>query len=273
MNTLKSYSNFIQHDFMNVQILYDPLNSTVMSSLTMISSVLTTPFNRFTTIQLIPVGVADLSGCKEDSCMLQKALLCSSLNLDPWHVLMVQRCILQSSLSVDKAVRRCGANWGVFPLSILKCMEYPWVNQLAMNVTLAAQQAVRPISHSRVMTDLAALEDELLEAEVGDDELEVEVEVESDDTLLMNESNRLVSSLMPLAVLVDGKLKRENESLIDFVCENVVGSKPLVCREWDPIPSRQLEHDVKMDIYLNIYCTANEPVLSPFMQWVTSDPE
>ena len=101
----------------------------------------------------------------------------------------------------------------------------------------------------------------------------MEVEVESDDTLLMNESNRLVSSLMPLAVLVDGKLKRENESLNDFVCENVVGSKPLVCRERDPIPPRQLEHDVKMDIYLNIYCTANEPVLSPFMQWVTSDPE
>ena len=80
-------------------------------------------------------------------------------------------------------------------------------------------------------------------------------------------------TLMPLAVLVDGKLKRENESLNDFVCENVVGSKPLVCRERDPIPPRQLEHDVKMDIYLNIYCTANEPVLSPFMQWVTSDPE
>ena len=271
MNTLKSYSDFIQHDLMNVQILYDPLNSTVMSSLDMINSVLATPFNRFTTIQLIPVGIADLSGCEENSCMLQKALLCSSLNIDAWHVLMIQRCILQSPLSVEKAVRRCGANWGVFPLSILKCMEYPWVNQLAMNVTRASQQALRPMSHSLVMSDLAALEDELLEAELGDDELEVEVE--SDDTLLLNESNRLVSKLMPLAVLVNGKLMRENDSLVNFVCENVVGSKPLVCREKSSTPCRQLEHDVKMDIYLNIYCTTNDAVLSPFMQWVTSDPE
>lgn len=300
MRTLKAYSELIQHPIVRLQIFYDPSDRASFDRFRGLQAIDTPDFHAFTSIELFPLGLADLadiadlpdiadldSGSK-DRQWLRRAALCAILELPAERAIQLQLCLLHSEGSAESVIRTCSAQWDVFRVSLEKCAESEWVRNYARNMTLRAKQAVYERSQSRVLFDLAAAaaeeeeeeEDPLLEAEADQDgdgeemEVEVEVEVEMEGQLVEKEASQMLKEMMPLTFLVNGKPFHESELLAAALCNAVLPSQPLVCQKRRAIePLRWHPTAVNLTVYVNTNCNNNVDALSPLMNWIASDPE
>lgn len=292
MRTLKAYSDLIQHPLVRLQIFYDPSNPTSPDLLRGLQSIDSAAFHAFTSIELFPLGIADLPGIADpgrlskDQQWLRRAALCAILELPAERAINLQLCLLHSEGSAESVMKACSTQWNVFRLSLEKCAESQWVENYAQNMTMRAKQAVYERSQSRVLFDLAASaaeeeeEDPVLEAEADQDgeevemEMEVEVEMEMEGQMIEKEASQMLKEMMPVTFLVNGKPLHDSDLLAAALCNAVSPSRPLVCQERRAIePLRSRPTAVNLTVYVNTNCNNNLDALSPLMNWILSDPQ
>ena len=288
MRTLKAYSDFIQHPLVHLQIFYDPSNPASPALLRGLQSIDSPAFHTFTSIELFPLGIADLDGLSKDQQRLRRAALCAVIELPAERAIGLQLCLLHAEGSAESVVKACSMQWNVFRLSLEKCAESQWVENYAQNMTMRARQAVYERSQSRVLFDLAASaaeeeeeeEDPVLEAEADQDgeememEMEMEVEVEMEGQMIEKEASQMLKEMMPVTFLVNGKPLHDSELLAAALCNAVSPSQPLVCQKRKTIESsRSRPTAVNLAVYVNTNCNNNLDALSPLMNWILSDPQ
>lgn len=278
MRTLKAYSEFIQHPIVHLQVFYDPSDPAASDRLRSLRQIDSPAFSAFSSIELFPLGLLDLDSGSKDQQWLRRAAMCAIIELPAVQAVQLQLCLLHSQGSAASVIKACSREWNVFQLSLTKCAESEWVRSFARNLTADAKRAVYEGSRSRVLFDLAAADDEdpVLEAEADQegDAVEMEVEVEMDDQLIAKESGRMLSEMLPVAFVVNGKRLDESESLGRVLCNVVLPSQPLVCQQRKPIllvPTQPTA--VNLTIYVNTNCNNNVDALSPLMNWIISDPQ
>lgn len=274
--TLLAFSNTIQHPIIDVTVLVDvnhPVGNVVVDSLSELNN---HKFEDISNIQFIPLLQKPLSSCHDFPCEKYRAILCGFYGSPNRNdQLGFQLCVLKEyEGDLIAKLRRCALQHHIFYPTIGACLSSPEPESLVLNMTRYAIEAIRTMDDKSMEMKLASIidDDELNEENSYDNTLSIEVSTDAVPVTLKEQV--LISSLLPLTLLVNHRVVLLDSPLSQHVCDAIQNSAPLVCSKVQPVTEKDPKLNLpEIDVYLHVGCKNNLQSLDGLFEWMITYPE
>ena len=257
---LQSFGRSILHPRQSVAVFFDVEKEDLASLSRQLLSVASGGYEEFVRVQLF--GFSGDSLASEPTIGDRyRAFLCGRQLANP---VAYQLCVLEEKAQdVPSVMQRCSERTGESFAVLLDCYHSNVPSQLLQNMTELAESVVRGSSIEEAMLDLAAMDDEDVEA--------MDVEIDTEAELMSVKSMEVIRSLLPRTVMLNGK-RLDGVSLQKAVCDMDFDTRPLVCTHTTPIPFTARPSDALREpvltVHINTNCNTNVKALDEVMTWL-----